>query len=229
RLEELPSDGPVPFDQRAELPEREPVANQVGHSGHRGRARATVDQGNLAKVVARAEGGEMDAFAGDRCFPGVDEEEGGASGSFHDDRFALLEGTYLEQAGDLLGLPSVHIGEELDALEGGHRVARGRAGRWCLAARLPGGDRAALKEVKCSILERPFDVAPRAINLLALQGEKSQGRELGVAEAELVHLGGRHLFLEGAPVRERADRNAFAPSLALQHLAGAVNAKVVWD
>src|SRR5439155_25896533 len=120
---------------------------------------------------------------------------------------ALREGGLLEQAGDLLGLPPVHIGEELDAPEGGHGVARGWAGRWCLAASLAGGDRAALEEVERPILERPFDVAPRAVDLLALQGELAQGRELGVVEAELVHLRGGHLLLEGAPVRERADRD----------------------
>ena len=69
----------------------------------------------------------------------------------------------------MLDLPPVHIGEELDAPEGGHGVARRRAGRWCLAARLPGGDGAALEEVERSILECPFDVAPWAVNLLAPQ------------------------------------------------------------
>jgi hypothetical protein len=38
RLQELPSDGSVSFDKRAELPERKPVANQIGCGGYRGRA-----------------------------------------------------------------------------------------------------------------------------------------------------------------------------------------------
>ena len=105
----------------------------------------------------------------------------------------------------------------------------GGPGGGCLAARLPGGDGAALEEVERPILERPFDVAPRAVDLLALQGELAQGRELGVVEAELVHLRRGHLLLEGASVRERADRDALAPGLALQHLAGAVEAEVVRD
>ena len=37
------------------------------------------------------------------------------------------------------------------------------------------------------------------------------------------------MLLEGVPVRERADRDALAPCLALQHLAGAVEAEVVRD
>ena len=70
----------------------------------------------------------MDAFARDRGLPGVDEKEGGASGALQDDCLAFREGAFLEEAGDLLGLPPVHIGEELDAPEGGHGVARGGPG-----------------------------------------------------------------------------------------------------
>ena len=77
------------------------------------------------------------------------------------------------------------------------------------------------------VLERPFDVAARAVDLLALQRELAQRRELRVVEAELVHLRGRHGLLEGAAVRQRADGDALAPGLALQHLAGAVEAEVV--
>ena len=90
----------------------------------------------------------------------------------------FAEAAFLEQAGDLLGLPPVHAGEELDALEGGYGVAPRRAGRRLLAARLAGRDGAALEEVERPILERPFDVAARAVDLLALQSELAQGREL---------------------------------------------------
>src|SRR4051794_28326292 len=51
-LQQLPSDRGVPFDQRAELPEGEPVAHQVGRRGHRGRAGSAIDQGELAEMVA---------------------------------------------------------------------------------------------------------------------------------------------------------------------------------
>src|SRR5262249_40636348 len=77
------------------------------------------------------------------------------------------------------------------------------------------------------ILESPFDVAPRAVNLLALQGELAQRSKLGVVEAELVHSRRRQLLLEGTPVRQRADRDAFSASIALQHLARAVKAEIV--
>ena len=63
RLQELPSDGPVPFDKRAEFPEREPVAHQIGRSGDGRRTRPAVDQGDLTEILARAEGGEVDTFA----------------------------------------------------------------------------------------------------------------------------------------------------------------------
>ena len=84
------------------------------------------------------------------AFPRFDDKEGGAPGALHNDDLALLEGSFLEQAGDLLGLPPVHPGEELDALKGGNGVAR-RAGRRCPAARLPSGDGAALKEVSSAV------------------------------------------------------------------------------
>ena len=187
-LKELPGDSAVAFHQRAELPERQPVAGQVGGRAHRGGAGATVDQGDLAEVVARAEGGKVEALARDRSLPGVDEEEGGASRALHDDGLALGKAAFLEQPGDLLGLSAVHIGEEPGALKGGNGVARRRAGRWGIADLLPGGNGAALKEVERPILVCPFDVAPRAVGLLTLEGELAQGRELGVVEADRIYL-----------------------------------------
>src|SRR6266852_4455521 len=80
RLQKLPSNSSVPFDKRAELPERESIANQVGCSGYGGRAGTAVDQRDLAEVVAGAESGEFDAFARDLGLPRVDNEEGGAPG-----------------------------------------------------------------------------------------------------------------------------------------------------
>ena len=52
---------------------------------------------------------------------------------------------------------------------------------------------------------------------------------MDVVEAELAHLRRRHLLLESAAVGRRADRDALAPGLALQHLAGTVEAEVVGD
>jgi hypothetical protein len=63
RLQQLPSDSSVAFDKRAELPECEPIANQVGCSGDCRRARTAVNQGNLAEIIAGAESGQLDAFA----------------------------------------------------------------------------------------------------------------------------------------------------------------------
>jgi hypothetical protein len=57
-LQQAPSDGSVPFDQRAEFPESEPVADQVGGGGYRGRTGPAIDQGDLAEVLAWAEGSE---------------------------------------------------------------------------------------------------------------------------------------------------------------------------
>ena len=60
------------------------------------------------------------AFARDRGLSGGDNEKGGPSGALHDHGFALRETTFLEQAADLFRLPTVHTGEELDALKGGN-------------------------------------------------------------------------------------------------------------
>src|SRR5262249_24906069 len=117
RLKELPCDSTIPFDQREELPEGEPVAKQVRGSNHRGRARAAVNEGDLTEMIARPQFAYLSAFAGDGRFPGFDKEEGRGSGTLHDDGLALGEGAYLEQAGNLLSLSSVHISEELHALD----------------------------------------------------------------------------------------------------------------
>jgi hypothetical protein len=143
------------------------ISGARGCSSYRGRALPAVDKGDLAEVVAWAEGSELNTFARDGCLPGVYDEKHGAPCALHDDCLALLEGAFLEQAGDLLGLPSVHPGEELDALKGSNGVSWGRAGRWYAAVRLPGGSGAALEEVERPVLERPFDVAPRTVDLLA--------------------------------------------------------------
>ena len=57
RLDELPRDPRVGLDDRAELPERHRVGLHVRVGGDRRRARALVDQRDLAEVVAGAERG----------------------------------------------------------------------------------------------------------------------------------------------------------------------------
>src|SRR6185295_147319 len=78
RLQELPSNGSISFDQRTELPEGEPIAYEIGRSGHRGRSRPAVDQGDFAEVITRTESSEVDAFARDRGLSGIDKKEGSA-------------------------------------------------------------------------------------------------------------------------------------------------------
>src|SRR5215212_4481670 len=129
RLQELPSNGRVPFDEWAKLPEREPETNEIGGSSHCGRPGTAVDQRDFAEIVAGAKRGKVNTFARDPGLPGIDEKEGSTPRTLHNDGLALFEGTLLEQAGNLLGLPPVHIGKELDAPEGGHGVAARRAGR----------------------------------------------------------------------------------------------------
>src|SRR5436190_1434187 len=118
-------------------------------------------------MLARAERREVDAFARNFCLSRGYDEESGAARAFHNDSFVLRKSAFLEQTSDLLGLPPVHAGEELDALEGGNGITW----RWAgprPALRLARRDRAALEEVELLILKRPFDVAARAIDLLAL-------------------------------------------------------------
>src|SRR6185369_11855990 len=181
-----------------------------------------------AEVVPRSNGAEDHALLRDRGLAGVDEEERGPSGAFQDHGLALLEAPLLQQACDLLGLSPVHACEQRHALQGRHRVARRRAWRR-VAARLPRGDRAALEEVQGVVLDRPLDVAPRAVDLLALEGEVRERRQVRVVEAEGAHLLGRDLLLERAPVRERPDCDALSPGLSLQNLARAVETEVVGD
>src|SRR5215204_3485454 len=187
-LEELPTNAAVPFDERAEFPEGESVADQVGDRRHRGRARASIDQGYFPEVIARTERGELHTFARNPCLSGIDQEEGGAAGSLHDHSFVLCEAALLEQPSDLLGLPAIHIGKKFNTPQRCLGVAPRRHGRWCLAARPAGRDGAALQEVQRPILEGPFDVPPRAIDFFAVQGEGPERCELGVVKAELADL-----------------------------------------
>jgi hypothetical protein len=53
RLQQLPADRRVPLDEQAEVPERDPPAEQIAGRSDRGRARTLVDERDLAEVVAR--------------------------------------------------------------------------------------------------------------------------------------------------------------------------------
>ena len=69
RLQQLPADHPVRLDQRPELPERQPVADELGGGGDGGDADALVDQRDLAEVVARLQVAALLAADGDVASP----------------------------------------------------------------------------------------------------------------------------------------------------------------
>src|SRR5512146_1292867 len=116
RLQQLPRDRAVALHQRPELPVREAIAHQVRARHYRRRAGTSVDQRDLAEMVARAEHVDWHAAAGDRGLAGVDDVEGRGAGALADHRLALGESALLQQAGDLLGLPTVQVGKKRYAL-----------------------------------------------------------------------------------------------------------------
>src|SRR5262249_12331342 len=86
RLRELPADPAVLDDQRAELPEGEPVAMQVRgrHDGRR--ALALVKQRDLTKVIAGPQRLALLAVDRDGRLTAFDQVEGGAAGALLHDR-----------------------------------------------------------------------------------------------------------------------------------------------
>src|SRR4051794_23965659 len=56
RLEQLPADLGALLHEGAELPVCEPVTHELARRGDRGRARALVDEGDLAEAVAAGKG-----------------------------------------------------------------------------------------------------------------------------------------------------------------------------
>ena len=112
----------APFspDERAEVPVGEAEADEVGRRGDRRGAGALVDQGDLAEVVARAQGRALDAADGHGRLAGLDQEERRAARALADDRLALREPALLEQPRDLL---------DVAPARGRRRAARARAPR----------------------------------------------------------------------------------------------------
>lgn len=78
-LEELPADRAVLLDERTEVPVRQPVAGKLGRRDDRRHARALIDQGDHAEIVAGLQGRAFLA-ADEHCrFAGLDDEEGRAT------------------------------------------------------------------------------------------------------------------------------------------------------
>src|ERR1051326_2066580 len=74
-LEQLPGDLGVRLDERLELPRGQPPALEVRVGGDARCARAVIDEGDLAEVVARAEHDAVLAPAGHLRRAGLDHEE----------------------------------------------------------------------------------------------------------------------------------------------------------
>src|SRR5712691_63106 len=127
RLQHLPGDRRVRLDERAEVPERHPVAAQVGLGGNRGGAIDVGDQNDLAEVVAWAEGSHLFAADAHLRRAVVDHEETDAALAFFGHGVAGVERPLLHRPGDLLQLTVVEIGEDGDALDQFHGCS-GHAG-----------------------------------------------------------------------------------------------------
>src|SRR6185437_5042897 len=117
RLEQVPGDGCVLLHERSELPVGEPVADELGARGDRGRTRALVDEGDLAEVVAFGQRRARPAADRDRRFARLDDEEGRAPGTLLGDRLARGEATLLEERRDAFDVAGTHVGEERYALD----------------------------------------------------------------------------------------------------------------
>ncbi len=160
-LQQVPRDRRVLLDERPELPIGEPVAHEVGRRGDRRRARAVVDQRDLAEVVARGEAGEFAVARRDRGLARLDDEERGATGALPRDRLTRIEAPLLEHRGDALDVARGQAVEERDLLDDLHGLGVDRRRRGPRRA-AGAGDRPALQEVEVSAGERPLDVAGRA-------------------------------------------------------------------
>src|SRR5215207_8686810 len=72
RLHQLPADRAVLLHERPELPVGQPIAGKLAQRGDRRRARALVDQGDLAEVVARIQRASLLSADRDHRLPRLD-------------------------------------------------------------------------------------------------------------------------------------------------------------
>src|SRR5687768_246610 len=75
RLDELPSNLAVRDHERPELPQREPITDEIGYGCDRRGAHAFVDERDLAEVVARPEARPLGAAYGDLRLARLDQEK----------------------------------------------------------------------------------------------------------------------------------------------------------
>src|SRR6185437_11079905 len=101
RLKQLPADRRVPLDQGTEVPVGEAPANELAGRGYRRRASASVDQRDLAEVVALLQLRARLPAQRHRRLSGVDQEERCSAGALLGDRLAVGEAPLLEEARDL--------------------------------------------------------------------------------------------------------------------------------
>src|SRR5439155_16919007 len=117
RLQEGPGDAGVGLDERAEVPERQPVAVEVALGAHRRRAGAHVDQRDVAEVVARAEAPALVAADRHDGFAALDHEEPRAALALAGDGLARVERPLLEGAAEAFELARLELREEREPLQ----------------------------------------------------------------------------------------------------------------
>src|SRR5208337_954831 len=103
-LEQLPADHAVLLDERAEVPVGQAVAGEIARRHDRRKARALVDQRDLAEIIARLQGRALLAADEDGRFAGFNDEKRRPARALLDERLALGEAALLEQARDALQL-----------------------------------------------------------------------------------------------------------------------------
>ena len=151
-LQEVPGDRGVVLHERAELPERQAVADDITAGGHRRRPRPLVDQGGLTEVVASRERGHLLAVYRDGGLPGVDDVEGGCADALLGDR---LTGRNLRSL-NMSAMRSASPG--LSPVKNGtcSSTSGEPGGIWAVGRRRPGpGDGTALEEVEGPVGDTP--------------------------------------------------------------------------
>ena len=102
RLQQFPPDGRVSLHERAELPERQAVADELGRRRDRGGACPLVDERDLAEVVARARSRRSLPPTVTIASPDSMTKNAAPPDTLLGDRLARGEAALLEQARDLL-------------------------------------------------------------------------------------------------------------------------------